>query len=778
MRIKTLLSLRVEAQRRPPLALWALGLLLSLSAWACDDAEKEDPTDTPMSICDPADEVCSLEDADGDGVFNGVDDFPLDARCQSLSNESCTACGVGCPSGLYCARQTQSGLFIGGACELAQAESCNGADDDGDSIVDEGPPADNQRGVCAGSLKVCGPTGGYINPDYSGVEGFVEGGELCDGLDNDCDGFVDEAPRAQLNLGVCEGLTLVCVDGAFQEPDYSQVSGYSADEDCDGLDNDCDGSIDEAIPGVGDSCGAGVGLCYEVGTVECRPLELRLVCTAQGGTPRAESCNGLDDDCDGRLDEQLPNTGAACVVGQGACAVEGTLRCADETGALICDATPLRPTPESCNGIDDDCDGSIDEEALGAGEGCQVGVGACARFGILECDSERNTLVCSQEPSEPSAESCNAVDDDCDGRVDEEVPSVGEGCSVGQGRCLSNGALVCDGEAGQVVCDAVEREPIEELCNNVDDDCDGDTDEEAQGTDELCTVGTGECAREAQYRCDSLRGELVCDAEPGEAAAERCNTLDDDCDGSTDEGELVRRDGFGIDWVCVPGGDYLMGWNQRANERPIHPVSVPTFEMSRTEVTVAQYRLCVEAFECSLPTQPESNWNIPGRQQYPINSITWAEALNYATWVGARLPTEAEWEFVARHRGTDARYPWGDEPLSCERAHYNNANGEGCGTGASAPVCSLSPAGDSPLGFCDLSGNVVEWTADGYNNSYNDTPRDGSAASSDTGGRVVRGGSWRSDFSTLTSTYRMEMSPSVRFDYIGARLARSVDAED
>jgi formylglycine-generating enzyme required for sulfatase activity len=220
-----------------------------------------------------------------------------------------------------------------------------------------------------------------------------------------------------------------------------------------------------------------------------------------------------------------------------------------------------------------------------------------------------------------------------------------------------------------------------------------------------------------------------------------------------------------------------MGWNQRANERPIHPVSVPTFEMTKSEVTVGQYRRCVELFECPLPTSADSNWNVPGRSLHPMNTVTWSDAKGFATFASARLPTEAEWEFVARNRGTDIRFPWGDEGVTCTRAHYSSALGDGCGTLSTAPVCSLL-LGESPLGFCDLSGNLLEWTEDGYNSNYNTTPRDGSAAEGTTGGRVVRGGGWRSEYSAVTNTYRMEMSPSVRFDYLGFRLARTVTPED
>jgi formylglycine-generating enzyme required for sulfatase activity len=147
--------------------------------------------------------------------------------------------------------------------------------------------------------------------------------------------------------------------------------------------------------------------------------------------------------------------------------------------------------------------------------------------------------------------------------------------------------------------------------------------------------------------------------------------------------------------------------------------------------------------------------------------------------MGGRLPTEAEWEYVARYGRNNDRYPWGSLDPSCDLANYNdNVQGEGCGQNSTAPVCSYSPLGDSALGICDLSGNVWEWVEDGYSPNYNSTPIDGSAAEGLGASKIIRGGGWRAASDTLTSTYRLEMSPSIRFDYIGVRLVRSVNADD
>ena len=138
--------------------------------------------------------------------------------------------------------------------ERAVPEVCDGLDNDCDGIVDNGieaPLAAEQRGICAGLTQVCDETGGWVEPDYTSLPNYEEIELTCDGLDNDCDGEIDEglsAPDADLTLGVCLGATKVC-DGeaGWVEPDYGTYSDdYQIEEMwCDNLDNDCDGETDE-----------------------------------------------------------------------------------------------------------------------------------------------------------------------------------------------------------------------------------------------------------------------------------------------------------------------------------------------------------------------------------------------------------------------------------------------------------------------------------------------------------------------------------------------------
>lgn len=155
---------------------------------------------------------------------------------------------------------------------------------------------------------------------------------------------------------------------------------------------------------------------------------------------------------------------------------------------------------------------------------------------------------------------------------------------------------------------------------------------------------------------------------------------------------------------------------------------VRDFLLDRCEVTVRRWAACVQAGACEPPSKTDEegllNWGLVEVERHPINGVTWAQASAYCASLGKRLPTGAEWERAAR--GGDGRlYPWGDQEPSCELAHsWTPAEGEGCGEGTTDEV-GRRPAGASPCGALDMSGNVWEWVQD-----------------SAPAGHIKRGGSW------------------------------------
>lgn len=243
--------------------------------------------------------------------------------------------------------------------------------------------------------------------------------------------------------------------------------------------------------------------------------------------------------------------------------------------------------------------------------------------------------------------------------------------------------------------------------------------------------------------------------------------------------------------IVLPGGKFYMGtsdsdlaalrakypnWkNLGKDERPQRRVALPGFAIARTELTFDEWEVCVEYGDCE--PRGAHTW---GKQSRPVINVSWDDAQQYVDWLSKatgkeyRLATEAEWEYAAR-AGSDTQYSWGDEP------RLGNANCSGCtgvSDGKTEPVAMYPP---NKFGLHDMHGNVREWVQDVHHDDYSgNPPTDGTAWLE--GGRkdlrVIRGGAWFIFPEFSRSANRAKLSPDTRNNFVGFRVARSLDRSE
>jgi len=255
-------------------------------------------------------------------------------------------------------------------------------------------------------------------------------------------------------------------------------------------------------------------------------------CIAHEDCPDGYTCRafdfgeGLTGQCQPKIEQCVCNEIGKRTVWTVDCAVEnefgaclGTNKC-PPAGSATCTAEV--PLEDVCNGLDDNCDGEIDNSSI-IGEECGDSNKGVCKLGKMAC-------VEGEEFCEgailPSDETCDGLDNDCDWAVDEEYPEHLEPCGNETGECKA-GKSLC--QNGSIVCvDPVG--PTDEVCDGKDNDCDGETDNDVPGQGEICGSDVGEC-NQGETSCKG--GKMVCEGEttPGE---EVCNGKDDDCDGNVD----------------------------------------------------------------------------------------------------------------------------------------------------------------------------------------------------------------------------------------------------
>ncbi|MBE2251378.1 MAG: putative metal-binding motif-containing protein [Myxococcus sp.] len=335
-------------------------------------------------------------------------------------------------------------------------EVCNGVDDNCDGLIDNGAMAQNYwvDGDSDGfgragstSQSSCAPVSGWVTnaADCDDANPAVRptATEVCNGLDDNCNAAIDEGltfltyyvdadadgfgRRMSAGLSSCQPISgRVTNDSDCDDAVFAVRPG--ATEACNGVDDNCNGLVDEGLPtqnwwvdadvdGYGRATAQAVASCGVVAGSVTNNLDCNDASFAvKPGV--AESCNNVDDNCNGLTDEGNPGGGASCLTGQAGVCNAGTQTCV--TGALSC-VRNVNPSPERCNGLDDDCSGAADEPFPGVGASCSAGVGACQRTGSIACNAAQTGTQCSAVAGAPTAPACDGLDNDCDGVTDEPL---------------------------------------------------------------------------------------------------------------------------------------------------------------------------------------------------------------------------------------------------------------------------------------------------------------------------------------------------------------------
>jgi serine/threonine-protein kinase len=235
----------------------------------------------------------------------------------------------------------------------------------------------------------------------------------------------------------------------------------------------------------------------------------------------------------------------------------------------------------------------------------------------------------------------------------------------------------------------------------------------------------------------------------------------------------------GMVLIPIPAGEFQMGSADKAS--PPHTVYLDDYWIDRTEVSNAQYALCVADGGCTKPannysSQHKSYYDNSEYADHPVIFVSWEQATAYCAWAGRRLPTEAQWEKAAR--GTDGRmYPWGSVfdgtllnycdascPNTWKDLRFDDQYSD------TSPVGEY-PRGASPYGVLDMAGNVFEWVAD-WNGPYGEAKQSNPTGPDSGVDKLMRGGAWGDDVNQVRSDVRSAINPNNWMDFIGFRCAR------
>jgi len=737
----------------------------------------EDDPEAPGTLgceyyCAPSagdDTICDRLDNDCDCLVDEDIDLTTDI-------DNCGSCGTRCRFPHAAAECfSPDGTAASAVCRLG---ACHEGYWNDDGEADNGceyacTPCEHTQGACVSGRTCC----------------TVDGDELCNSLDDECDGDVDDGNPGGggvcgSDVGECATGTQVCVDGSLR------CSGETGPvrETCDGADNDCDctggdtngdtvvcgpgdenvdepDEGDEKLPDEGFPCGETLGDC-ESGETIC--VDGDIACL--GGTgPEDEACDGHDNDCDDSVDE-LPIEGAgdACGTDAGEC-VAGTRQCV--SGGWTCSGE-TGPTPEICDGKDNDCNGVDDDPFDKDNDPNNCGAcdfkcsdimgdhviyicdeGTCTKLGCDEgywdIDADPNT--CEYPCDYTGGEICDGADNDCDGDVDGADDGMADienfcyqlgACNGSEPQCAAHGGITkwyCSYGADVSLDTDFETILPEGDCDEIDNDCDGFEDEAFPDKGDDCDAGIGTCNRPGHVVCNDSDDGVICDAVPGDPGVEICNGLDDNCDRTVDNFNEDDWTAIGAVAVSGSGAQYVLQYeasrpNAAACDRGTH-------DGTGTALTT---KACSKA---GVQPWTDVDWTTAREACCNLNDDGQCH-LSGADPDRWSLCREQEWEEICESGGHNYFYPYG---MTYQAAYCNgNDFDTNCPCPELNPECAtggdqdeIMPTAKNPEllnccadwdGVCvyDMSGNVKEWTYTQRGSGYreirggsNNVPRGG-----------------------------------------------------
>jgi formylglycine-generating enzyme required for sulfatase activity len=598
-------------------------------------------------------------------------------------------------------------------------------------------------------------------------------------LDGPCDDGNPCTDGETCTTGICNGGTKVVCD----DHNPCTTDACSTVEGCIAIPNSA--ACNEGDPcTVGDQCVDGA---CQPGEDVCFPCQSDLDCLQYDD---GNLCNGLVV-CEGGLCEALADSAVECMQPDNPCL---TVSCVADSGDCVETALPDMTycDDENICTLDDVCKiGVCSGKPVNCEEGNKCTIDSCvAGVGCVHVAKECPHQPCHTAKCVVPSGECLYLPVDCfDGNpctVDECDPAL-DGCIHSPVDCNDGNPCTDD------LCEAgADGGPV---CVHPPNDANMCDDAFVEAVN-VCSGGTCICISQ---KCELVCGDGECwELEDCSSCPSDCGSCQQYCDEPCGEYEECIPTSTG-EWVCagtmleIPASTFMMGCNAALDdicdedEYPYHPVYLDTYRIDRTEVTNASYERCVQAGVCEVPDYECMAVVVCGDDwpsclvweiieyavpEHPVVCIDWYDAKTLCEWLGKRPPTEAEWEKAAR--GTDGQvYPWGNAEATCADAVMND-EGDGCGTEGTLPVCSKSPAGDSPYGLCDMAGNAREWVHDKYAaDYYSYTPIANPQGPSSGWERVLRGGSWHSDCDNLRVSSRYGSNALGLFTGVGFRCASS-----